>query len=175
MGAARSAASVLLREREPLEGTRLTITMNPEDGGFDCPGCAWPDGPDGLHLDICENGINHATWEMTHKRVDRTFFANHTVTDLSRWSDFDLEDQGRLTEPMAYDAASDTYVLISWSDAFALVGSRLRGLESPNDAAFYTSGRLGNEATFLYQLWVREFGTSVDSRAGCTSFSQRGA
>jgi molybdopterin-dependent oxidoreductase alpha subunit len=159
-GAARSVARVLIREREPVDGTRITFTMNQENGGFDCPGCAWPDDPDGLHLDICENGIKHATWEMTHKRVDRTFFANHTVTDLSRWSDFDLEDQGRLTEPMTYNAASDTYVPISWSDAFALVGSRLRGLDSPNEAAFYTSGRLGNEATFLYQLWVREFGTN---------------
>jgi molybdopterin-dependent oxidoreductase alpha subunit len=159
-GAARSVAHVLLREREPLEGVRVTLKMNQEDGGFDCPGCAWPDDPDGLHLDICENGIKHATWEMTHKRVDRTFFSNHTVTELSGWSDFDLEDQGRLTEPMAYDPASDKYVPISWSNAFALVGSRLRELDSPNEAAFYTSGRLGNEATFLYQLWVREFGTN---------------
>jgi molybdopterin-dependent oxidoreductase alpha subunit len=134
--------------------------MNQEDGGFDCPGCAWPDDPNGLHLDICENGIKHATWEMTHKRVDRKFFASHTVADLTGWNDFDLENQGRLTEPMAYDAATDSYVPIKWSDAFALVGSRLRGLTSPNEAAFYTSGRLSNEATFLYQLWVREFGTN---------------
>jgi molybdopterin-dependent oxidoreductase alpha subunit len=159
-GAARSVAHVMIRDRELVEGARVTVTMNQEDGGFDCPGCAWPDDPDGLHLDICENGIKHATWEMTPRRVDRTFFATHSVTDLCGWSDFDLEDQGRLTEPMVYDATSDHYVPISWSDAFALVGSRLRALDSPNEASFYTSGRLGNEATFLYQLWVREFGTN---------------
>jgi molybdopterin-dependent oxidoreductase alpha subunit len=159
-GAARSVARVIIREREPLDGTRITFTMNHQDGGFDCPGCAWPDDPDGLHLDICENGIKHATWEMTRKRVDRNFFARHTVTELSGWNDFDLENQGRLTEPMTYDAASDKYVPITWSNAFALVGSRLRGLSSPNEASFYTSGRLSNEATFLYQLWVREFGTN---------------
>lgn len=134
--------------------------MNHENGGFDCPGCAWPDARNGLHLDICENGIKHVTWEMTRKKVDRHFFASHTVTELSGWSDFDLEDQGRLTEPMTYDSASDTYVPISWDDAFALVGSTLRGLDNPHQASFYTSGRLSNEATFLYQLWVREYGTN---------------
>lgn len=159
-GAARSVAHVLIRDREPVDGTRLMFTMNHEDGGFDCPGCAWPDDPNGLHLDLCENGIKHATWEMTPRRVDRNFFAAHSVTDLCTWSDFDLEDQGRLTEPMVYDPASDHYVPITWADAFALVGSRLRALASPNEASFYTSGRLGNEATFLYQLWVREFGTN---------------
>jgi molybdopterin-dependent oxidoreductase alpha subunit len=134
--------------------------MNHENGGFDCPGCAWPDDRNGLHLDICENGIKHVTWEMTRKKVDRAFFASHTVTELSGWTDFALEDQGRLTQPMSYDPATDTYVPISWSDAFALVGSTLRGLDSPHQASFYTSGRLSNEATFLYQLWVREFGTN---------------
>jgi anaerobic selenocysteine-containing dehydrogenase len=133
--------------------------MNHEDGGFDCPGCAWPDDRKGLHLDICENGIKHVTWEMTRKRVGRAFFAAHTVTELSGWTDFALEDQGRLTEPVA-TTATHRYVPVSWADAFALVGSGLRGLDSPDRASFYTSGRLSNEATFLYQLWVREFGTN---------------
>ncbi|GAA3794230.1 FdhF/YdeP family oxidoreductase [Amycolatopsis tucumanensis] len=134
--------------------------MNHENGGFDCPGCAWPDDRNGLHLDICENGIKHVTWEMTRKRVDRSFFAEHTVTELAGWTDFALEDQGRLTEPLSYDSETDRYVPISWSDAFTLVGTALRGLDSPHEASFYTSGRLSNEATFLYQLWVREFGTN---------------
>ncbi len=146
--------------REPLRGPHAILKMNHENGGFDCPGCAWPDARDGLHLDICENGIKHVTWEMTRKKVDRDFFAAHTVTELSGWTDFALEDQGRLTEPMSYDPVSDRYVPISWGDAFAMVGSALRGLDSPHEAAFYTSGRLSNEATFLYQLWVREFGTN---------------
>ncbi len=97
---------------------------------------------------------------MTGKRVDRKFFAEHSVTELSGWSDFALEDQGRLTEPMVYDPESDHYVPITWHDAFELVGRTLRSLDDPNQASFYTSGRLGNEATFLYQLMVRELGTN---------------
>ncbi|MET0456288.1 MAG: FdhF/YdeP family oxidoreductase [Mycobacterium sp.] len=159
-GAARSVARVVAESRAPIKGPHAVWKMNHENGGFDCPGCAWPDDRNGLHLDICENGIKHVTWEMTRKKVDRDFFASHTVTELSGWSDFALEDQGRLTEPMSYDPTSDKYVPISWDAAFALVGSTLRGLDSPHQASFYTSGRLSNEATFLYQLWVREFGTN---------------
>ncbi|WP_034092329.1 FdhF/YdeP family oxidoreductase [Streptacidiphilus albus] len=159
-GAAASVTKVLVGERELLDGPRAILRMNHENGGFDCPGCAWPDDLKGLHLDICENGIKHVTWEMTRKRVDRAFFAAHTVTELMEWSDFALEDQGRLTEPMVYDAATDHYVPISWPDAFALVGRTLRELDDPNQAAYYTSGRLGNEATFLYQLMARELGTN---------------
>jgi molybdopterin-dependent oxidoreductase alpha subunit len=108
----------------------------------------------------CEEGIKHATWELAPAKADRQFFASHTVSELAEWSDHDLEVVGRLAEPMSYDPASDRYEPISWEDAFALVGNTLRGLESPHQACFYTSGRLSNEATFLYQLWVREFGTN---------------
>ncbi|MGQ4432987.1 FdhF/YdeP family oxidoreductase [Streptomyces sp. SAS_260] len=159
-GAARSVTRVLAKTREPVSGPLAIVKMNHENGGFDCPGCAWPDDRKGLHLDICENGIKHVTWEMTRKKAGPEFFAAHTVTELAGWSDYALEDQGRLTEPMVYDEATDKYVPISWADAFALVGQTLRGLERPDEAAFYTSGRLNNEATFLYQLWVREFGTN---------------
>ena len=159
-GAATSVARVLARSGEPLAGTRALLKMNHADRGFDCPGCAWPDDLDGLRMDFCENGVKHLTWELTGKRVDRGFFERHTVAELSQWSDWALESLGRLTEPMAYDPASDRYVPISWRDAFELVGATLRRLESPHQASFYTSGRLGNEATFLYQLWVREFGTN---------------
>ncbi len=159
-GAAKSVSKVLVREHALLDGPRAIMRMNHEGDGFDCPGCAWPDDTKGLHLDICENGIKHVTWEMTGKRVDRKFFAEHSVTELSGWSDFALEDQGRLTEPMVYDPESDHYVPITWHDAFELVGRTLRSLDDPNQASFYTSGRLGNEATFLYQLMVRELGTN---------------
>ncbi|MEU8076337.1 FdhF/YdeP family oxidoreductase [Catellatospora citrea] len=159
-GAARSVGKVLFRSPEPVEGIRALLVMNHEDGGFDCPGCAWPDDPTGLRLDICENGVKHVTWEMTPPRADRDFFAAHPVAELTNWTDYDLEAVGRLAEPMTYDPDTDRYVPISWEDAFALVGSTLRGLGSPDEAAFYTSGRLSNEATFLYQLWVREFGTN---------------
>ncbi|MEU1537173.1 FdhF/YdeP family oxidoreductase [Actinacidiphila glaucinigra] len=159
-GAAKSVTRVLLKERALVDGPRAIFKMNHENGGFDCPGCAWPDDTKGLKLDICENGIKHVTWEMTPKRVTREFFAAHTVTELSTWTDFALEDQGRLTEPMVYDPGTDHYVPISWQAAFDLVGRELRSLDSPHEASFYTSGRLGNEATFLYQLMAREFGTN---------------
>jgi molybdopterin-dependent oxidoreductase alpha subunit len=159
-GAARSVGRVLERAGEPLEGFRALFVMNHEDGGFDCPGCAWPDDPSGLHLDICENGVKHVTWELAPAKADRELFAAHTVSELAEWNDHDLEELGRLAEPMSYDPASDTYQPIPWQEAFALVGDELRGLHSPHEASFYTSGRLSNEATFLYQLWVREFGTN---------------
>ncbi|MFC4376120.1 FdhF/YdeP family oxidoreductase [Nocardia halotolerans] len=160
-GAAKSVTEfMVVKEKEPLLGTRAIMKMNHENGGFDCPGCAWPDSIKGIHLDICENGIKHVTWEMTRKRVGPEFFAKHTVAELSTWSEFDLENQGRLTEPMSYDPVTDHYVPISWADAFELVGTALRDLDDPDLAAFYTSGRLGNEATFLYQLMARELGTN---------------
>jgi molybdopterin-dependent oxidoreductase alpha subunit len=159
-GAARSVSKVLERAGEPLEGMRALLTMNQEDGGFDCPGCAWPDDPSGLRLDICENGAKHVTWELAPEHVDGEFFAAHTVAELDGWTDYDLEAAGRLAEPLSYDEATDTYRPIPWADAFALVGDTLRGLAGPDEACFYTSGRLSNEATFLYQLWVREFGTN---------------
>lgn len=159
-GAATSVMKVLIREKELLAGSKAMFSMNHPIKGFDCPGCAWPDDNKGLKLDICENGIKHVTWEMTHKRVGREFFAAHTVSELSDWTDFDLENQGRLTEPMVYDPETDHYVPITWQEAFALVGDELRGLASPDEATYYTSGRLSNEATFLYQLMARELGTN---------------
>ncbi|WP_165227044.1 FdhF/YdeP family oxidoreductase [Aquisphaera insulae] len=159
-GAAVSVGLVLLKQHELIDGTRVVFDMNHEDGGYDCPGCAWPDDRHGLTMDICENGIKHATWELTKKQATPEFFASHTVAELSTWSDFALEDAGRLTEPLRYEAATDRYVPISWDDAFAMVGRHVRALSSPDEAAFYTSGRLSNEGTFLYQLWARELGTN---------------
>jgi molybdopterin-dependent oxidoreductase alpha subunit len=159
-GAAISVSNVLIRQGELIDGTRAVFKMNHENGGYDCPGCAWPDDRKGLRMDICENGIKHATWEMSRKLVERDFFAAHTVKELTEWTDYALEASGRLTEPMRYDAASDKYVPVSWDEAFELAGRHFRSLENPNQAAFYTSGRLSNEATFLYQLFAREFGTN---------------
>src|SRR6267154_2220456 len=159
-GAAESVAGVLARAGEPIEGFRAIFVMNHADGGFDCPGCAWADDPSGLKLDICENGIKHVTWELQPAKADRDFFAAHTVSELATWSDYDLEAAGRLAEPLLYNPGTDKYEPVSWEDAFTLVGETLRALKSPHQASFYTSGRLSNEATFLYQLWVREFGTN---------------
>src|SRR5471030_24025 len=106
-GAAKSVGLTLLRQGEIIDGVRAVFRLNHEDGGFDCPGCAWPDDRKGLRMDICENGIKHVTWEMTKKRVTREFFAAHTVAELMNWSDFALENEGRLTEPMAYNFSID--------------------------------------------------------------------
>lgn len=159
-GAAMSVGKVLLSSHELLRGSTAMLRMNHPIKGFDCPGCAWPDDQHGLKLDLCENGVKHTTWEMTSKRVGPEFFAAHSVTELSTWNDYDLEHQGRLTDPMVYDAATDHYRPISWDDAFAMIGTALAELDSPDQAAYYTSGRLSNEATFLYQLMARELGTN---------------
>jgi hypothetical protein len=116
-GEAASVGRVLARRREPVDGLCATREMNHESGGFDCPGCAWPDDTKRLRLDICENGI---------KRVDGDVFAAHTVSELSEWSDFALEDQGRLTEPMVYAASDRRYASVSWADAIELVGYPVR-------------------------------------------------
>lgn len=158
-GASFSVAKVMLQQRQLFKGSQAVVQMNHDIKHYDCPGCAWPDDQK-VQMDICENGIKHVTWEMTHKRADRHFFAAHTVSELSEWNDYDLENVGRLTEPMSYDPATDKYVPISWKDAFALFGEEMSKLSSANKASFYTSGRLSNEATFVYQLMGREMGTN---------------
>jgi molybdopterin-dependent oxidoreductase alpha subunit len=158
LGALIASGKAMLREKAILPGSAALLRVNQPDG-FDCPGCAWPEG-EKSRLDFCENGLKAVAAETTTKRVDPAFFARHTVADLYRQSDFWLEQQGRLTDPMEYDAASDRYHPLSWDEAFARIGSILRGLGHPDRAAFYTSGRTSNEAAFLYQLFAREFGTN---------------
>ncbi|XP_037929341.1 protein YdeP-like [Teleopsis dalmanni] len=128
--------------------------------GFDCPGCAWPDPKHSAPLEMCENGAKAVSWEATSKRTTPKFFASHTVRELLSWDDYDLENQGRLTNPMKYDKRSDTYKEISWYNAFYEIGQLLAGYDDPNSVEFYTSGRTSNEAAFLYQLFAREYGTN---------------
>lgn len=158
-GASFSVAKVMMKQRLPISGGKAVFQMNHDIKHYDCPGCAWPDDQK-VQMDICENGIKHVTWEMDKKRTSADFFAAHTVSELAEWTDYDLENVGRLTEPMSYDAESDKYVPISWDDAFAMFGEEMNKLDSANEASFYTSGRLSNEATFLYQLMGREMGTN---------------
>ncbi len=138
----------------------LLLYRTNKPAGFDCPGCAWPDKAHTSTFQFCENGAKAVTWEATKKRVTAEFFAAHSVSALLSWHDHDLEDEGRLTEPMAYDTASDTYQPVSWDEAFARIGAVLRALPDANMAEFYTSGRASNEAAFLYQLFAREYGTN---------------
>jgi len=158
-GAAAATAKVLLEQSVVTKGSRALLSMN-QPGGFKCPSCAFPDAACTKKLEFCENGAKALAHEATKFRVTRDFFAQHSVTDLMAQSDYWLEMQGRLTEPMRYDAATDHYVPVSWDDAFALIGRHLRALESPHQAEFYTSGRTANETAFLYSIFVREFGTN---------------
>ena len=158
-GALLHSAKHLLREKALLTGPRALRHMNQPDG-FDCPGCAWPEPGHASHFEFCENGVKAAAAETTTKRVGREFFARHTVSELRTKDGYWLEQQGRLVEPMEYDRASDKYVPIAWDALFAKLGAALRGLSSPDEAVFYTSGRTSNEAAFLYQLFGRSFGTN---------------
>lgn len=158
-GAAAATAKVLLEQSVVTKGSRALLAMN-QPGGFKCPSCAFPDADCKKKLEFCENGAKALAHEATKFRVTREFFAAHTVSDLMEQSDYWLEMQGRLTEPMRYDAATDRYVPVSWDDAFALIGTHLRALGSPDEAEFYTSGRTPNEAAFLYSIFVREYGTN---------------
>ncbi|GAB4083854.1 FdhF/YdeP family oxidoreductase [Myceligenerans cantabricum] len=131
-----------------------------QPGGFDCPGCAWPE-PGKPHLaEFCENGAKAVAEESTRKRADAAFFAEHAISELAGWTDHRLGKSGRLTEPMLRDTDADHYHPVSWDDALGLVAEELRGLDDPDQAAFYTSGRTSNEAAFLYQLLARRLGTN---------------
>lgn len=128
-------------------------------GGFDCPGCAFPDRNEGRGIDSCEQGQKAIAWEMTRRAADGEFFAAHPLAELRTWADRDIEDAGRLTEPLRYDAASDRYLPVAWADAYQLIATHLRALP-PAAAAFYTSGRASNEAAFLWQLLARTHGSA---------------
>ncbi len=158
-GALASVSRHLLHQDIPLLGAKTLLHANQPDG-FDCPGCAWPDREHASTFEFCENGAKAVAFEATSRRVGPDFFAQHTVTELARYSDHWLEDQGRLTHPLRYNPASDRYEAVSWDAAFTFIASALNALASPDEAIFYTSGRTSNEAAFLYQLFVRQFGTN---------------
>lgn len=154
-----SVKDSLLRQDIPIKGAKTLLSANQPDG-FDCPGCAWPDRNHASTFEFCENGVKAVAAEATARRAGPDFFAQYTVAELADKSDFWLEDQGRLTHPMVYHAASDQYRPIAWDDAFALIAGHLQALPDPRQAVFYTSGRTSNEAAFLYQLFVRQYGTN---------------
>lgn len=154
-----SGAKHVARQGAAVSTSKALLRVNQPDG-FDCPGCAWPEPKETSTFEFCENGIKAVAWEATARRVDAGFFSKNKVATLRQQSDHWLESQGRLTQPMCYDRASDTYQPIAWNDAFALIGSKLKSLANPDQAVFYTSGRTSNEAAFLYQLFGRLFGTN---------------
>jgi molybdopterin-dependent oxidoreductase alpha subunit len=158
-GALRSVLKHISEQGIVGKGVTTLLKANQPEG-FDCPGCAWPDANHHSTFEFCENGAKAVAAEATERRIDADFFAAHTVAELAAQDDYWLEQQGRLTEPMRYDPVSDRYIPIAWHDAFEAIAGHLNALASPDEALFYTSGRTSNEAAFLYQLFVREFGTN---------------
>ncbi|NML97541.1 FdhF/YdeP family oxidoreductase [Paraburkholderia sp. RP-4-7] len=157
-GALKATSQAIRLQMESFKAP-LTLLRTNQPDGFDCPGCAWPDKEHKSTFQFCENGAKAVTWEATTKRVRPEFFAANTVSSLLERSDFELEDMGRLTHPLVYDRATDTFQAVEWETAFGRIGEVLRGL-SPDQVEFYTSGRASNEAAYLYQLFAREYGTN---------------
>src|ERR1700760_2569000 len=139
---------------------KTLLNVNQKDG-FDCPSCAWPDPDDHRKTaEFCENGAKAVASEATTARATPEFFAQHSIDEMKKQSDLWLDQQGRITHPMHRRPGATHYEPIAWDDAFALIASELNALPSPDEATFYTSGRASNEAAFLYQLFVRQFGTN---------------
>ncbi|WP_250467326.1 FdhF/YdeP family oxidoreductase [Caballeronia sp. GAFFF2] len=174
-GALKQVAINLVKEKVAGGNYRTLFKQNQPDG-FDCPGCAWPDRAHASTFEFCENGVKAVAAEATAKRVTPAFFEEHTVTSLMAQSDYELEQHGRLTDPLVYDAKRDRYVPIEWDAAFELIASHINKLDHPDKAAFYTSGRASNEAAFLYQLFVRMVGTNnfPDCSNMCHEATSRG-
>jgi molybdopterin-dependent oxidoreductase alpha subunit len=171
---AKSVSQILLREHVPAKGPALLSHQNKPDG-YMCVSCAWAKPAKTHPLEFCENGAKATAWEVTSRRADRAFFAAHTLSELEGWRDHDLEEQGRLTHPMRWDAATDKYVPVEWEVAFEEIGRELRAL-SPKQVDFYTSGRASLEASYMYQLFARMYGSNnlPDSSNMCHESSSVG-
>ncbi|HEY0036990.1 MAG TPA: FdhF/YdeP family oxidoreductase, partial [Longimicrobium sp.] len=160
--AVRVAMEYVLDEMGAVDGARMLQKLN-QEGGFDCQSCAWPDPPAGeraAFAEYCENGAKVTAEENTRRLIEPDFFRRHSVAELSRQSDYWLARQGRIAEPMVLREGATHYEPIGWDEAFRMIADELNALASPDEAAFYTSGRTANETAFLYQLFVRHFGTN---------------
>lgn len=158
-GAVRAVTTSVFSQKAVARDIIAMFRMN-QVKGFDCPGCAWPDPEHRSPMELCENGVKAVSWETTSKKASPAFFRQHSVAELWNYSDYELENIGRLTHPLKYDRATDRWQAVDWQVAFAEIGERLRSYDSPEQVEFYTSGRTSNEAAFLYQLFAREYGSS---------------
>lgn len=160
-GSIKSVGTYLLRERIPIVGARALLKQNKHDG-FACVSCAWAKPKHPHAAEFCENGAKATAWELTAKRMPPRFFTEHSVSELREWSDHQLEEGGRLTEPMRYDPATDRYVATSWPEAFAAIGQSLKDVQArdPEAAVFYASGRASLETSYMYQLFARLYGNN---------------
>ncbi|MDA9557392.1 FdhF/YdeP family oxidoreductase [Vibrio sp.] len=158
-GALASTAKHLVKSENIALNIKSLLKTN-QDFGFDCPGCAWGESKEPSRFKFCENGAKAVNWESTKRNVDDAFFSQYTVSTLKHQDGYFLESQGRLSHPMSYNPKTDKYEPISWEDAYRCIADALTALDDPNQAEFYTSGRASNEAAFLYQLFVRLYGTN---------------
>ena len=140
--------------------TVKTLSMVNQKEGFDCPGCAWPDPEHRTTFEFCENGAKAVADEAMKANVTPDFFSRHSVQDLAEMSDYELNMQGRIASPVVLREGESHYAPIAWDDAFAMIAKALNSTESPDRSVFYTSGRTSNEAAFLYQAFVRAYGTN---------------
>lgn len=157
-GSLKTLLQILAEEQVPALGSELLLKQNKPDG-YMCVSCSWAKPAEPHAFEFCENGAKATAWEITSKTTTPEFFAEHTLSELRNWSDRELEAHGRLTHPMRYDAASDKYLPVSWEQAFTDIGGELKALD-PKSVVFYTSGRASLEASYMYQLFGRMYGTN---------------
>ncbi len=173
-GSLKAVAGILTHEKVPLKDSAILLKQNKPDG-FQCVSCSWAKPAHPHTFEFCESGAKATAWDTTPKRMTPQFFQLNTVTSLLRWHDHDLEEAGRLTAPMRYDAAADKYVEVSWDEAFAEIGKELNALD-PEAVAFYASGRASLETSYMYQLFARMYGCNnlPDSSNMCHESSSVG-
>src|SRR5471032_3313312 len=157
-GSAQSVMKILWREQAFAKATQALMKQNKPDG-FACVSCAWAKPGKPHALEFCENGAKATAWELTSLKTSPAFFAEHSLSELRQWSDYALEQHGRLTHPMRYDAATDRYRETSWEEAYREIGAQLQTLQ-PDSVVFYASGRASLETSFMYQLFARAYGTN---------------
>ncbi len=157
-GSLSAVAHILTQEEIALLGSEILLKQNKADG-FMCVSCSWAKPAQPHAFEFCENGAKATAWEITSKTVTPEFLAQHTLTELRTWSDHQLEEQGRLTTPMRYDPTSDKYLPVDWGEAFRVIGEELKQLD-PRSVIMYTSGRASLEASYMYQLFGRMYGTN---------------
>jgi molybdopterin-dependent oxidoreductase alpha subunit len=157
-GSVKALGSILIEQHVVVNGMRVLMKQNKPDG-FACVSCSWAKPADPHAFEFCENGAKATAWEITNKRIDPDFFSTHTVAEMAKLSDFELEDMGRVTHPMRYEPGVDKYVPIAWEQAFDEIGAALRAMQ-PESVVFYTSGRASLEASYMYQLMARMYGTT---------------
>ncbi|HKS12196.1 MAG TPA: FdhF/YdeP family oxidoreductase [Pseudomonas sp.] len=157
-GSAHSVMTILWREQALARAPKALLHQNKPDG-FACVSCAWAKPGHPHALEFCENGAKATAWELTSLRTEPAFFTRHTLAELRTWSDYDLEQHGRLTHPLRYDPLTDRYQATDWGDAYREIGRELRALQ-PDEVVFYASGRASLEASFMYQLFARAYGTN---------------